>query len=356
MPLDELRRRIDELDGQLVHLLNERTRLALEIGQLKQQNGEQVYVPGREQEVLDRVAGLNQGPLTKQAVAAIYREIMSASKALARAIRVAYLGPPATFSHQAARSRFGGSVEYVDCAAIRDIFVAIEKGQADYGVVPVENTTEGAIAHTLDEFLTTSLKVCAEILLPVSHHLMAAGPAAGIRRIYSNPYVFGQCRRWLMEKMPGIEQVPVSSTGRAAELAAREPGSAALAGLLAAELYGLPLVEENVQDMSSNATRFLVLAKAYGGPTGRDKTSIAFAVENRMGALYEALEAFKRHGINMTKIESRPSRAKAWEYVFFVDFEGHAAEPAIQAGLAEFARHCLFMTVLGSYPRAAEDV
>jgi len=357
MNIDDLRRKINELDGQLVRLLNERTELALAIGRLKQQAGGEVYVPAREKEVLERVAAQNAGPLPPEALQAIYREVMSAALALERPVAIAYLGPPATFTHQAARARFGGSVGYVACETIGDVFAAVEKRSADYGVVPIENSTDGAVTHTLDQFVETPLKICAEIYLPVAHHLMAPGPRAGLRRVYSKPEVFGQCRRWLHENLPGVEQVPVSSTARGAELAAREPESAALASRLAAELYGLSLLAEDVQDLGGNTTRFLVIGRRYGPPTGGDKTSVLFAVKHRVGALYAALATFKQHGLNLTKIESRPSRTKAWEYYFFVDFEGHADDEPVQRALAELGEHCTLMTVLGAYPRAggAED-
>jgi len=353
--LESLRRRIDALDAELVRLLNERTRLAVEIGKLKETQQGEVYVPSREKEVLERVLELNGGPLTRESLLGIYREIMSASLALERDTRVAYLGPPATFTHQAARLRFGGSVQYMDCDTIGDVFASVHKRTANYGVVPIENSTEGAVTHTLDQFLVTPLKICAEIYLSISHHLMSTSSREEVKRIYSNPQVFGQCRRWLHENLPSAELVPVSSTAKAAEMAAREPGSAALASDLAAELHGLEILEADVQDLGGNTTRFLVLAKDYGGETGHDKTSICFAVQHKVGALYNALAALKRYAINMTKIESRPSKTKAWEYYFFVDVEGHAEDPNVKKALAELAEHCLVMTVLGSYPRAAGE-
>ena len=354
MNLDDLRKRIDVMDADLVRLLNERTEIALEIGKLKRSRGEEVYVPAREKEVLDRVSKLNEGPLKADSVQAIYREIMSASLALERNVVIAYLGPCATFTHQAARLRFGGSVRYADCETISDVFYAVEKKRADYGVVPIENSTDGAVTHTLDQFTDTPLKICAEIYLPISHSLMANIPRGQVRRIYSKPEVFGQCRHWLHENMAGVSLVPVSSTARGAEMASREPESAALASALAAELYGLNILDRDVQDLGGNTTRFLVIAKSFGKPTGNDKTSVFFAVKHKVGALYDALSAFKKYSINMTKIESRPSKTKAWEYYFFVDVEGHAEDESVQKSLADLAEHCTLMTVLGSYPKAAE--
>ena len=354
MNLDDLRKKIDATDADLVRLLNERTEVALEIGKIKRSQGGEVYVPAREKEVLERVSKLNEGPLKTDSVQSIYREIMSASLALERSVAIAYLGPCATFTHQAARSRFGGSVQYMDCETISDVFYAVEKKRADYGVVPIENSTDGAVTHTLDQFTDTTLKICAEIYLPISHSLMANIPRESIRKIYSKPEVFGQCRHWLHENMPGVSLVPVSSTARGAEMASREPECAALASMLAAELYGLTILEQDVQDLGSNTTRFLVIAKNFGQPTGNDKTSVFFAVKHKVGALYDALSAFKKYNLNMTKIESRPSKSKAWEYYFFVDVEGHADDEHVQKSLTDLGEHCTLMTVLGSYPKAAE--
>lgn len=352
MSLEELRKKIDQIDGELVRLLNARTGLALEIGKLKQKDGQGIYVPAREKEVLARVTKLSEGPLKTESLRAIYREIMSAALALEKNLKVAYLGPPATFSHQAARCRFGASVDYLSCETISDVFDAVEKGMADYGVVPVENSTEGAVTFTLDRLAETTLKMCAEIYLPVSQCLLSPVSRERIEKLYSHPQVLGQCRQWIQREMSGVDTIPVASTARAAELAAREPNSGALASRLAAEIYGLQILETDVQDMSGNTTRFVVIGHGYGRKTGDDKTSLCFAVHHKAGALYGALESFKRFGLNMTKIESRPSRSKAWEYFFFVDLEGHPTDEPVQKALAEMSGHCVYMSVLGSYPKA----
>lgn len=352
MNLDELRQRIDELDGDLIALLNERTRLAMEIGKLKRDQGGEIYVPTREKAVLERVASKNEGPLEDSSIRAIYREIMSASISLERHTRIAYLGPPATFTHQAARSRFGASVEYTSCSTVADVFAAVQKQQTDYGVVPIENSTEGAVNPTLDELTATPLKIYAEIFLPVCHHLMSNQELANVTKVYSHPQVFGQCRAWMAQYLPGIDMIPVSSTARAAELAAAEPNAAAVASELAAEVHGLGILYRDIQDQAGNTTRFLVIARGFGPSTGDDKTSIVFAVNDKVGALYEALAGFRRHELNLTKIESRPSKMKAWEYLFFVDFEGHAEDDVVREALEVLSEHCLTMTVLGSYPRA----
>ena len=356
MNVSELRKQIDAVDDKIIRHLNRRAKLVLQIGKLKKDTSDEVYVPSREKKVLAHVRKVNKGPLSKASIIAIYREIMSGSLALEQSVRVAYLGPPSTFTHEAARSRFGGSVLYVACETISDIFSAVKKNQADYGVVPIENSTEGAVTHTLDEFVGTELKICAEIYLQISHHLLVSGPHKNINRILSNPQVFGQCRNWLRTEMPGVDLVPVSSTARAAEIAAREKGkgTAAIASALAAEMYRVKIIAADIQDMSGNMTRFLVIGKAYGRATGDDKSSIMFAVKHQAGSLYRALGSFKKYGINMTKIESRPSRLKAWEYLFFIDIEGHVENPKIRKALRDLEQHCVLLTILGAYPRSPE--
>ncbi|MEI6562729.1 MAG: prephenate dehydratase [bacterium] len=352
MNLDAVRKKIDGVDAKLVKLLNERTRYALEIGKLKKKDGKSIYVPAREKQVLARVSELSQGPLSDKSIRAIYREIMSAALALEKNLKVAYMGPPSTFSHQAARSRFGGSVDYLSCETISDVFEAVEKQMADYGVVPVENSTEGAVTYTLDRLTETTLKICAELYLPVSQSLLSRVSRDSIKKLYSHPQVLGQCRQWTQREMSGVDLIPVASTARAAELAAKEDNAGALASQLAAEIYGLNVLETDVQDISGNTTRFLVIGNSQNPPTGEDKTSLLFAVQHKAGTLYSALESFKKFGLNLTKIESRPSRGKRWEYFFFVDVEGHAEDKPLKKALADLASQCALMTVLGSYPKA----
>ena len=354
--LEELRGEIDHLDSRLVALLNERTRHVLDIGELKKDQEGAVYVPAREKEVFERVEELNGGPLPHEALRAIYREIMSASLSLEHDLTIAYLGPAATFTHQASRAKFGASVNYHACETISDVFKAVQNRAAEYGVVPVENSTEGAVTHTLDEFIDTPTRICAEVYLGINHHMLGNEPRDEIKRLYSNPQVFGQCRAWLQENMPGVQLIPTSSTAKAAELASKEEGSGALASVLAAELYGLEVMAENIQDIHGNTTRFLVIARDYGPATGADKTSVAFTVQHEAGALYEALGTLKKDGLNMSKIESRPSKARAWEYFFFVDIEGHVEDPTVAHALEKLEKHCTMLTVLGSYPRNAEPV
>lgn len=352
MSLEAIRGKIDAIDTKLVKLLNARTRLALDIGKLKQKNGKGIYAPAREKAVLARVAMMNKGPLTSKSIRAIYREVMSAALSLEKNLKVAYMGPPSTFSHQAARSRFGGSVDYLSCETISDVFESVEKQTADYGVVPVENSTEGAVTFTLDRLAETPLKICAELYLPISNCLLSKVPRERIEKLYSHPQVLGQCRQWLQREMSGVEIIPVASTARAAELASREKNAAALSSQLAAEIYGLKVLEPDVQDLSGNTTRFLVIGHDQNKPSGDDKTSLLVVVQHKAGALYGALESFKKYGLNMTKIESRPSRSKRWEYFFFVDVEGHAEDKRVKKTLSEMARHCTQITILGSYPAA----
>ena len=352
MSLQNLRNKIDAVDEKLVSLLNQRTRHALAIGKLKQKNGKGIYVPAREKEVLARVAKLNKGPLTNRSLHAIYREIMSSALALEKNLKVAYMGPPSTFSHQAARSRFGGSVDYLSCETISDVFDAVEREMADYGVVPVENSTEGAVTYTLDRLTETNLKICSELYLPISNCLLALCPRDRIEHLYSHPQVLGQCRQWLQREMSGVEVIPVASTARAAELASKEKNAGALASNLAAEIYGLNVLESDVQDISGNTTRFLVVGHDQNKPSGDDKTSLLFAVQHKAGTLYGALESFKKFGLNLTKIESRPSRSKRWEYFFFVDVEGHAEDKQLRKALADLTGDCQLITILGSYPIA----
>lgn len=352
MSLDHLRKEIDQLDEKLVELFNERVRVALEIGKTKKEQGGEIYVPSREKEVLERICSLNsEGPLPDKSVRAIYREIMSAALALESNLRICYLGPPATFTHQAARSKFGASVEYHPAGSIADVFASVENGNSDYGVIPIENSTEGAVTHTFDQFTGTTLKICAEIYLPISLCLMASVPGEKVSRICSKQEALGQCRRWLNSNLSGIEFDAVNSTTLAAEMASKSD-SAAIASRFAAELYGLDVLAENIQDVSGNITRFLVVGRTGSRPTDEDKTSIYFGIKDKVGALHDALDTLKANGINMSKIESRPSGGKVWEYVFFVDFEGHVESPNVKKALEEMEDHCAVLCVLGSYPKA----
>jgi len=352
MNLDDLRNQIDSLDSEIVRLLNERINVVLSIGEKKKKAGAEIYVPARERAVFDKIKRLNEGPLPDESAHAIYREIMSAALALETEMKIAYLGPEATFTHQAARNKFGVSVDYLPTGTIGEVFDRVQNRSADYGVVPVENSTEGAVTHTFDQFATTPLKICAEIYLPISLTLLANQPREEITLIFSKQEVFGQCRSWLNANMPNVKLSPVESTTKAVQLALETPGSAAIASVMASDMYSIDVLAENIQDIQGNTTRFLVIAPKYGPATGADKTSIVFGVKHKVGALYDALSVFKADQINMTKIESRPSRNKAWEYYFFVDIDGHADDPKIARALDELQAPCSLMTILGSYPKA----
>jgi chorismate mutase/prephenate dehydratase len=354
--ISELRKKIDDLDCKIVLLLNQRAGLAATIGKFKVHSRTETYVPSREKAVVNNITRASRGPLPRSALVSIYREIMSASLALEKSVKVAYLGPPATFSHQAAVRRFGGSVTYLSCETIDDVFDRVQTESANYGVVPVENSIEGAVVTTLDRLVDTPLKICAEIYQPVSHYLLSAGTRGGIKRILSHPSVFGQCRKWLREEMPQAELIPSASTARAAEIAAADKHSAAIAGRLAADIYRLKILNTDIQDVSGNMTRFLVIGRTDTEKTGDDKTSLLFSVKHRAGSLYQALGSFKKYNLNMTKIESRPSRLKVWEYLFFVDIEGHLSDPKVRKALQDLDKHCLLLTVLGSYPKALEPL
>lgn len=354
MKLPEIRQKIDALDDQLIKLLNERADLVHEVGLVKRAEGTEIYAPEREEMLLRSLAAKNEalgGRLPEKSIRAIYREIMSAALALEKELKIAYFGPQSTNTHQAARSKFGASVEYTPRVSIADVFDTVARGNADYGVVPIENSTEGAVNHTLDVFMESELRICAQILMKIENHLVAKIPREQIKRIYSHPQVFGQCRNWLRQNLPDVDLIEVSSTPRAAELAASEEGSAAITGAMAAEFHGLNVIAPSIQDIATNTTRFLVIGRTASPPTGDDRTSLMFCVQDKPGALFHALEPFNRLKISMSKIESRPSKRKAWEYFFFVDIDGHAGEPQVKQALEELEKHCTFVKILGTYPK-----
>lgn len=350
MTLNQLRKQIDNIDKRIIPLLNKRAKVTLHVGNLKRKEGKGIYSPEREREVLKKITAINKGPLTARALEAVYREIMSYSLAVAKTVKIAYLGPEATFTHLAALKRFGSQVEYIACDSIPDVFLEVERANADYGVVPIENSIEGAVSHTLDMFVDLDLRICAQVILDVSHNLLANRPKDKIRRVYSNPQVFGQCRIWLQENLPSVERVEVSSTTRAAQIAAGERYSACIASMLAARVYKLKIIARDIEDSPHNITRFLVIGKTDVPATGEDKTSIVFSIKDRVGALHDMLVPFKKYGINLTKIESRPSKKKAWDYYFFVDLEGHRDQARVKKALLELENKCRFLKVLGSYP------
>ncbi|MBF0532770.1 MAG: prephenate dehydratase [Candidatus Omnitrophica bacterium] len=350
MTLKDLRLKIDGIDERIVQLLNDRAKLSQAIGQNKLRDGQAVYAPHREKEVLDFIRKNNQGPLTPAALQAIYCEIMSSSLALEKSLRVATLGTAGSFTSIAARKKFGSQIEYVDCRSVWEVFRRVAQADCDYGVVPIENSTEGAVTHTFDALLETELKICSQVLVKVSHCLCAKTEFGNIKKIYSNPQVFGQCRNWLQNHLAAAQQIPVATNTEAVALAAKEKNAAAIASQEAAKLYAVPVLRRDIQDIAHNTTRFLILGQQDAQPTGSDKTSILFSVKDKVGALYHMLKPFYDQKINLTKIESRPSKKKAWEYNFFVDFAGHRLDPKVQKALAKLEPMCQYLKVLGSYP------
>ena len=349
-----LRRKIDELDGQIVGLLNQRAEVVKEIGRIKRTGNSPIYAPDREQEVLAKVRGHNRGPLPDSCLQAIWRELMSGSFFLERPLRIGYLGPAGSFSHLAARKKFGASVTYDAIEDIGGVFEEIARGHIDLGLAPIENSAIGGVGETLDAFLESPVRICAEVLINIHHNLLAKCELAQIKAIHSKPEVFGQCRKWLSVQLPGVERVAAASSSRAAELAGREEGMAAIGSELAAEIYGLNVLFANIEDNPANTTRFFVLGKQSSRPTGDDKTAIMFTTAHKAGALAEVLDVLRDHGLNLTHIDKRPSRRVNWEYCFFVDFLGHQDDAGVKNALAETGKHCLQLTVLGSFPRAQE--
>lgn len=344
-----LRDRIDALDDQVLDLINERGRLAQAVGHLK--NGI-IYKPEREAQVVARLQAANGGPLTAESVAVVFKEIMSACRSLEQHLTIAYLGPEGTFSEAAAVKHFGHAANGMPCSSIDEVFRSVERGEAHYGVAPVENSTEGAVSRTLDLMLGTSLTICGEVQLRVRQHLMRKGAGLeGIRVVYSHAQSLAQCHEWLAGNLPGVEAVPVSSNGEAARMAAEDPAAAAIGSELAAERYGLDIIGRDIEDDANNTTRFLVLSREAVAPSGRDKTSIVLSTRNRPGALLDILSPLAQRGIGLSKLESRPARNGAWEYVFYLDLEGHRDNPDIQEALRDLEDRCAFLKVLGAYPK-----
>ncbi|BFU95163.1 MAG: P-protein [Includes: Chorismate mutase; Prephenate dehydratase] [Nitrospira sp.] len=351
--LSEHRKEIDRIDDEILRLLNIRSKSVIEIGKLKkQQNADaNLHTPAREAAIIERLVAQNTGPFPSDGIRPVYREIMSASLSLEGPQKVAYLGPRATFTHMACMQKFGSSAQYIPVHSIKEVFSEVERGRANFGVVPIENTTEGVVNHTLDMFIDSNLLIYGEVLQEVSHHLLSkSGTPEEIKKISSHPHAIAQCRNWLETHMPHVPVSEVASTARAAELCLEDPSIAAIASQLAAELYGLKIIKSRIEDNLNNFTRFLVLSQRAPERTGKDKTSLMLSIKDKVGALYDLLRPFASHGISMTKIESRPSRRKAWEYIFFVDIEGHIEEDRVKKAVEDITGRCLFMKVLGSYP------
>jgi chorismate mutase/prephenate dehydratase len=349
---------VDALDTQIVALFNERVQHASEIGQIKHAHGADYYDPTREAQVMAKIARLNNGPISNTTLQSVYREVISGSISLEKKLVIAYLGPEATYTHQAAICNFGVSLEYQAIKTIPDVFAAVEDGTADYGVIPIENSTEGAVFHSMDMLVESDLQICSQVYLPIEHCLISKSPLASIQSVRSKDQALGQCREWLQTNLPGVPWVDVVSTADAVRTASEDPSIAAVASSLSAQHYAVPIQAYGIQDRDDNVTRFLIIGKTHAKPlgSGRDKTSLVISLKDEVGALERALHAFATRGINLSKIESRPSRKKAWDYLFFIDFIGHYEESSVQAALEELNTHCSFVKWLGSYPNLARAI
>jgi chorismate mutase / prephenate dehydratase len=354
MDLATLRGDIDRVDDEILALLNERAKLVAQVASLKERMQVPFYVPSRERAIVDRLAARNPGPFPNELIRPIFQEIFSACLSLEKTVRVAYLGPEATFTHMAVKRQFGLSARAIPVGTINGVFEEVARGGADFGVVPVENSTEGVVNHTLDTFLTTELRISAEIILEVNHCLLVRPglDLAHIDRVFSHPQALAQCRRWLSQNLPRAAVVEAGSTSEAARLAREDPHGAAIASELAARLYDMTVARRNLADVAHNVTRFLVIGEKQADPTGRDRTSILLELADEPGILFKVLEPFARRGVNMSKIESRPSRRRPWEYVFFIDVDGHQRDAAVTAAADEVRERCTTLKLLGSYPKA----
>ena len=354
--IQDIRNKIDQIDDQLLKLINRRGELAIKIGQEKSRdnNSGHFHVPHRERAIIERIIKDSKGPFPDESLESVFREIFSATLALEKPLRIGFLGPETTFSHQAAIKQFGHSSEFIAHPNIESVFRQVEQGACDYGLVPVENSIEGVINLTLDCFVDSPLLICDEIKSPIALYLLSKSKdQKNIKAIYTHPQPLGQCRQWLSRNLPGVEQIPTSSTASAAEMVVRKRTSAAVAGKLAAEVYNLNIIAENIQDRSENYTRFLIIGKDEAKKAKRNKTSVMFSIKDEAGSLLKVLQLFGRNKINLSKIQSRPLRDRPWEYLFYVDLEGHTDDSAIQKSLASLKKMCLFLRVLGSYPRKA---
>lgn len=351
--LKPLRERIDALDAQLIALLNQRASVALEVGEVKKHFNAPVFRPERELQVIARLQDMSDGPLADSHISSIWREIMAASRALEQTLRAAYLGPAGTYSEQAMFEYFGHSIEGLPCPSIDEVFRSVEAAAAEFGVVPVENSAEGAVSRTLDLLLQTSLVIGGELALPIHHSLLSAtGKLDGVTRVCAHPQALAQCQHWLTANAPGLARVAVSSNAEAARLAVSDPSTAAIAGDRAATHYGLGVVNALIQDDPHNRTRFVMVGRARTGASGHDKTSLIVSVKNEPGALLKLLQPLARHGVDMTRFESRPARVGTWEYYFYIDVEGHRDDASVAAALVELGEKAEFLKILGSYPRS----
>ncbi|MCE5299757.1 MAG: prephenate dehydratase [Spirochaetia bacterium] len=343
---------IDSIDKKIVALFKQRAANSRKIAGIKNRDDREIYDPARETEVLRNVLAANKGAMDEEGLKAIYNEILSVSRKLQKKLSVAYLGPLASYSNEAAVKRFGSMTQYMPFNSIKDVFDEVEKGNADYGCVPIENSTEGAVNYTFDMFADSDLKIFSEIMLDIRHNLVSMEKdISKLKVIYIHPQTLGQCRRWLETNAPDVPLKEVSSNSRAAQLASQEKGAGAVAGSLAAKVYGLNVLASSIQDMTDNVTRFFIIGNSLSKKTGSDKTSIMVSIKDKVGALYQLLKPFEKYKVNLTNIESRPSKKKAWDYYFFVDFTGHRDDIKVKKALAEIEKYCGAVKILGSYPK-----
>ena len=352
--LDELRKKISNIDGKIIELLDKRAKLVREVGDIKRTHNLPFYSPDRETKIYEMIDKKAQGVFPRKSLRFIFREIMSASIRLEEPLTISYLGPEATFTHQAAIERFGLSLHYIAEESIEDVFMDVENERADFGVVPIENSIEGVVNYTLDMFVNSSVKIVSEILIDIKHNLLSkARSLEEIKAVYSHPNAIGQCKGWLKKHLPNVPVYETVSTAKAAKIAEKDPKTAAIASLAASEIYSLNVLARGIEDKTNNTTRFLVIGKTIPKKTGRDKTSFMFTIKDKVGALYEILSPFYEKRINLTRIESRPSRQKSWSYIFYVDVEGHIEDEKLKEALKEVEKLTVFLKILGSYPKDA---
>lgn len=348
--IKKLRKKIDTLDNKIINLIKERALTALKVGEIKKLHNIPLYVPEREQEIYERIKATDCTPISSESLINIFREIISACRSLEEKLKIAYLGPMGTFTHLAATKYFGLSEELVALTSISEVFEEVDKGRANFGVIPIENSLEGVVNYAIDMFLESNLKICGELYTPVSHNLMnKSGLIEDVKKVFSHPHAIAQCKNFIGNKLAHISIVEVESTAKAAEIASKDTGASAIASEVAASLYGLKIIYKGIEDELNNFTRFLVIAKDSNFKGNNAKTSLMFSVPHKAGSLYEALEVFAKNCINMTKIESRPSKKKAWDYVFFVDIDGHIDNEKIKKAINEFSKRVAFLKILGSY-------
>lgn len=354
--INKAREQIDRTDDKILALLNKRARLAQKIGDKKREKDHAFFIPAREEQIFNRLKKQNQGPFPTPSISAVYREIISACRSLEKSLKVSYLGPEATFTHIASRRQFGHSAKFLPERSISDVFEEVERGSADYGVVPIENSTEGVVTHTLDMFINSDLTICSEVVIEIRHNLLSkTGKIDKVKRVYSHPHAVAQCRNWLRKNLASIDVHEVASTAEAARMAAEEKDTAAIASEFAGDHYRLKTISSGIEDHQHNYTRFLVIGRDTGKKSGKDNTAIVFSVKDRPGILYDALGHFAKRGINLSKIESRPLKGRAWEYVFFAEMDGHINDSIIRAALKDLEKDCVFVKILGSFPKVDKE-